>query len=326
MQYFPQQSLYMNHIKTAMKVLLCSQILYPIGLVLAAALSHAPATSTSTRRNAAFVVSSKSMHTACRSTRHFRQSVNVLPLSTRLMLYDDVLSTSASLSSSSLVTSAVEIFDGSTIIDPVVVSNIFWATLKAKLIWLVIGQVISVAIFAIVASVAASQMSTILENITGAFPLLDVNKNRQQRPYKRLEVPPDLRGTQPDWTKLAVCIAVDLIGSSSEVIPLVGELSDILYAPIAATILRSLYGSNIVFALEFVEEILPFTDILPLATICWVVDTFASDSDLAKLLKIGQYGPMINGMGSDDSIIDVKATEEIPKRLLRNQNGDDAAK
>jgi hypothetical protein len=242
------------------------------------------------------------------------------------MLYDDVLSTSASLSSSSLVTSAVEIFDGSTIIDPVVVSNIFWATLKAKLIWLVIGQVISVAIFAIFASVAASQMSTILENITGAFPLLDVNKNRQQRPYKRLEVPPDLRGTQPDWTKLAVCIAVDLIGSSSEVIPLVGELSDILYAPIAATILRSLYGSNIVFALEFVEEILPFTDILPLATICWVVDTFASDSDLAKLLKIGQYGPMINGMGSDDSIIDVKATEEIPKRLLRNQNGDDAAK
>jgi hypothetical protein len=51
------------------------------------------------------------------------------------------------------------------------------------------------------------------------------------------------------------------------VVPILGELTDVVYAPIAATVLRNLYGSNILFGLEFVEEILPFTDILPLATI-----------------------------------------------------------
>lgn len=53
-----------------------------------------------------------------------------------------------------------------------------------------------------------------------------------------------------------------------------GEVTDVVWAPIAALGLRNLYGSNVVFALEFVEEILPFTDFIPLATVCWVVDSF----------------------------------------------------
>jgi hypothetical protein len=321
-------------IKKAMKSFLWSQIICSIGLISAAtAHSCSNVVTSATRSTTAFVVSSKSTNAARRSTRHFLMSEDRPSVaSTRMMMMlsnDAQITTSACLKSSSIVTSAVEIFDGSTIVDPVVISNIFWSTLKAKLIWLVIGQLISVALFAIVASVAASQMSTILENITGAIPVPKVNnnKNRQEQSSQRLKVPPELGGIQPDWTKLAVCIAVDVLGSSSEVVPLVGELSDILYAPIAATILRSLYGSNIVFALEFIEEILPFTDILPLATICWVVDTFATDSDLAKLLKIGQYGPMNNvATSSSGSVIDVKATEESPKRLLRQQNVDDTTK
>jgi len=80
-----------------------------------------------------------------------------------------------------------------------------------------------------------------------------------------------------------------VLGSSSEILPIVGEFTDILYAPIAASLLRSLYGSNVIFALEFAEEILPFTDIIPLATLCWVVDTFFADSDLARTLQLGSY-------------------------------------
>ena len=73
--------------------------------------------------------------------------------------------------------------------------------------------------------------------------------------------------------------------------PIVGELTDFLWAPIAALSLRSLFqGSNVVFALEFAEEFLPFTDILPLATICWIVETFFGDSSFAKTLQIGSYG------------------------------------
>ena len=45
------------------------------------------------------------------------------------------------------------------------------------------------------------------------------------------------------------------------------------------------------FALEFAEEILPLTDILPLATICWVVETYFGDSDIARILQVGVYGP-----------------------------------
>lgn len=77
----------------------------------------------------------------------------------------------------------------------------------------------------------------------------------------------------PDFGKLVLCIVIDVIGTSSELIPFVGELTDIAWAPLAAIALRSLYGSNIVFVLEFVEEILPFTDILPLATL-WYVHGF----------------------------------------------------
>lgn len=70
-----------------------------------------------------------------------------------------------------------------------------------------------------------------------------------------------------DLSKLLLCIAIDVIGSASELVPVLGELTDVVWAPIAGLALRSLYGSNVLFALEFAEEILPFTDILPLATL-----------------------------------------------------------
>ena len=82
--------------------------------------------------------------------------------------------------------------------------------------------------------------------------------------------PPGYDGSYPmtpDFYKLAACIAIDIIGSSSGLVPIVGGLTDVIWAPIAAFLLRSFYGSNVIFALEFAEEVLPFTDILPLATI-----------------------------------------------------------
>jgi hypothetical protein len=81
---------------------------------------------------------------------------------------------------------------------------------------------------------------------------------------------------------------IDIVGSSSELIPIIGEVTDVLWAPIAAILMRNLfYGSNVVLVLEFAEEILPFTDILPLATLCWVLDTFFGESDAARALGLG---------------------------------------
>ena len=89
-------------------------------------------------------------------------------------------------------------------------------------------------------------------------------------------------------------------------------MTDIVWAPIAATVLRSLYGgSNVIFALEIAEELLPFTDILPLATLCWVIEAFYGDSDLAKLLRIGRFRPLSKELSSRyDRAIDVERRNE----------------
>jgi hypothetical protein len=61
------------------------------------------------------------------------------------------------LPSSSIMT-GVEVFDGSTIVDPIVVSGVFWANLKGKLLSVVIGQFLATVVFGLLASLAASQL------------------------------------------------------------------------------------------------------------------------------------------------------------------------
>lgn len=126
----------------------------------------------------------------------------------------------------------------------------------------------------------------------------------------------------PDIGKLMLCFIIDVLGTSSELIPFFGELTDLVYAPVAALALRSLFrGSNVVFALEFVEEILPFTDILPLATICWVVETYFGDSGVAKTLQIGIYSNRVSfeEKGSDpdpsNGVIDANLVDDTRDRL-----------
>lgn len=136
-------------------------------------------------------------------------------------------------------------------------------------------------------------------NLQGKFILDQVSNNdndiqstsRQgiKKQFRKANDPPP---RQLDFAKLFLCICIDILGSANEAIPLVGELVDVIYAPIAALLLRQLFsGSNIVALLEFTEEILPFTDILPLATVCWICESFFSDSSLARVLRIGEFAP-----------------------------------
>jgi hypothetical protein len=163
---------------------------------------------------------------------------------------------------SSLLT-AVEVFDGSTIVDTVVVSGVFWSSLKSKFLAVVIGQVLAAVVFAILSTFFASRISQL-----GDFVSEKLFSSDLAAPKKKFIKATDLPKVDADFGKLFICLAIDVIGSSSELVPILGELTDVIYAPIAATVLRSLYGgSNVVFALEFAEEILPFTDILPLATL-----------------------------------------------------------
>lgn len=172
--------------------------------------------------------------------------------------------------------SAYETFDASELTDTVVVSNSFWSSLSSKLPALIFAEVLASVTFLVITSILISQ---------GRF-LLDVTSNNntsKKTPRSELSI---------DLSKLLLCIAIDVLGSANEAIPVVGEVVDVIYAPIAALLLRQLFqGSNVVFLLEFVEEILPFTDVLPLATICWVVESFFGSSGFAQILRIGDYSP-----------------------------------
>lgn len=214
---------------------------------------------------------------------------------------------SAEMISISSVLTAFETFDASEVVDPVVVSGVFWTSLKAKLLSLVIGQVLAVIVFGIITALAAQQIQNLTESIFKNFPFLKPNPDSTNS-FRTMPDLDEKRPVSPDFFKLLICVAVDSIGTSSELVPFFGEIADVAWAPIAALILRSLFGSNdVVFVLEFVEEILPFTDFLPLATICWVVDTFFAESDLARLLQVGSFG-RVNL--SSKGVIDVLADND----------------
>lgn len=166
---------------------------------------------------------------------------------------------------------AVEIFDGSTVVDPVVVSGVFWSSLKAKLLSVVIGQIIATIAFSAITIVFSVQLKNLGESLSKTLFEGDGIKMNTNKMTGALLPKRNTSLVEPDYAKLLLCIVIDILGTSSEFIPIIGEFTDIIYAPVAAILLRSLYGnSNIVFVIEFFEEFLLFTDILPLATICWV--------------------------------------------------------
>lgn len=73
------------------------------------------------------------------------------------------------------------------------------------------------------------------------------------------------------WSKLFLSLLIDLIGSSSYLLPVVGEGLDVAWAPMQTILIMSMYDStspNLKYV-SFIEEVLPFTDIVPSATIGW---------------------------------------------------------
>eukprot|EP00435_Cladocopium_sp_Y103_P059074 s311_g21.t1 len=88
------------------------------------------------------------------------------------------------------------------------------------------------------------------------------------------------------WLKLFLCLALDLAGDATFLLPGLGEVGDVAFAPFEALALRTLFGGTVISVVGFVEEALPFTDALPTATTGWVLQTLFSDSPLAKFLGI----------------------------------------
>ena len=86
------------------------------------------------------------------------------------------------------------------------------------------------------------------------------------------------------WAKLALCVALDLAGDASELVPVLGEFTDLGFAPVEAALIKALFNSNALAGIGFVEEILPFTDVVPTFTISWCLKNLWPTTPLARRL------------------------------------------
>ena len=71
---------------------------------------------------------------------------------------------------------------------------------------------------------------------------------------------------------------------ASYLIPALGEFADVVWAPISGYLFFTLFGGRfgmIGGVLNFLEEIIPYTDIIPSFTIAWFIRKRKSD----KLIK-----------------------------------------
>ena len=80
----------------------------------------------------------------------------------------------------------------------------------------------------------------------------------KQLPTQRKPIPP-----------LWLCILLDIIGMLSYIIPGMGEWMDTVWAPISACLFGLLFGGTKGTIIAFLEEALPFTDIIPTFTITY---------------------------------------------------------
>ncbi len=76
--------------------------------------------------------------------------------------------------------------------------------------------------------------------------------------------------------KLIASLSVDIIGMITYLAPGHGELMDGVLAFISKAIVNNLYIRNTRSKWVFLEEILPFTDIIPSASIIWCIKYFGA--------------------------------------------------
>jgi hypothetical protein len=81
------------------------------------------------------------------------------------------------------------------------------------------------------------------------------------------------KASDAKFRDLALGLLFDGIGMLSFTIPLIGEFSDVVWAPIAGLLMARMYKGSvgkIAGIFTFLEEILPFTDFIPSFTLTWI--------------------------------------------------------
>lgn len=82
---------------------------------------------------------------------------------------------------------------------------------------------------------------------------------------------------------LILGIVFDAIGMLSFIIPVLGEFSDVVWAPIAAYLMTTMYKGKvgkIGGVITFLEELFPFTDFIPSFTLTWIYNYLIKKSNI----------------------------------------------
>lgn len=74
-------------------------------------------------------------------------------------------------------------------------------------------------------------------------------------------------------------LAIDALGMATYLVPALGEAADIVIAPIVSILIYAVHRTTFGAIAGFLEEIIPFTDIIPSATIIWVYRYFWKKED-----------------------------------------------
>jgi hypothetical protein len=108
-------------------------------------------------------------------------------------------------------------------------------------------------------------LTTFLSTETGQRTVFDIGPRPSPQNLVKFILPQDIIG------KLITSLLLDFVGSASYLLPVVGEGFDLVWAPIYCILLGALYDDvmpNLKY-IGFFEEILPFTDVIPTATLGW---------------------------------------------------------
>jgi hypothetical protein len=85
---------------------------------------------------------------------------------------------------------------------------------------------------------------------------------------------------------LLLSLLFDALGYVSFFIPGIGEFSDIVWAPLSAWLMTKLYkgkAGKIAGIITFIEEALPFADVVPTFTLMWLYTyVFKRDKDILE--------------------------------------------
>ena len=117
---------------------------------------------------------------------------------------------------------------------------------------------------------------------------------RLQSPPPPTPAPGSPEEQQAKYSKLFLSILIDLIGVLTYAVPAVGEAGDLAWAPISALLVYQLYGNGLTTGIAFAEELLPGLDIIPTATIAWLLE----NTDLGQNLNEKAPPSSSSGAGS----------------------------